>query len=117
MVATDEELIETFYVGARGALATPGFRAIYDLGRQHGGQPRQENQPTTPPAPAGGLVEELASVLSDGKPLHPVACRHALRLVADWLDTRPIDCCSGITGLRGCAAELRQEVDQGRADG
>jgi hypothetical protein len=51
MVATDEELIETFYVGARGALATPGFRAIYNLGRQHSAQSRQEDQPLPLPAP------------------------------------------------------------------
>ncbi len=46
MVATDEELIETFYVGARGALATPGFRAVYNLGRQHSAQSRQEEDPS-----------------------------------------------------------------------
>jgi hypothetical protein len=46
MVATDEELIEAFYVGARGALATPGFRAVYNLGRQHSAQPRQEVDPS-----------------------------------------------------------------------
>jgi hypothetical protein len=68
----------------------------------------QEVEPTPPPTPAGGLVEKLASVWSDGRPLHPVACRDALLLVANWLDTK---------GHRGCAAELRQEVDQGRADG
>jgi hypothetical protein len=172
MVATDEELWSLWANRPREPLsAVNALRAIYNLGRQHAAQVRQEDQPlplpapvttnpaaigrfgewlaremppgtvigqplhwapqivfavldacrevepTPPPTPAGGLVEELASVWSDGKPLHPVACRHALRLVADWLDTRPIDCCSGITGLRGCAAELRQEVDQGRADG
>jgi hypothetical protein len=44
MVATDEELIETFYVGARGASAIPGFRAVYDHGRQHSAQPRQKEE-------------------------------------------------------------------------
>jgi hypothetical protein len=48
MVATDEELIETFYVGTRGPFPS-GFRAVYNLGRQHGTQPRQ-GEPTPPPA-------------------------------------------------------------------
>jgi hypothetical protein len=69
---------------------------------------RSITHPTPPPALAGGLVEKLAIVWSDGRPLHPVACRDALLLVANWLDTK---------GHRGSAAELRQEVDQGRADG
>jgi hypothetical protein len=45
MVATDEELIETFYVGTRGPFPS-GFRAVYNLGRQHGAQSRQEEDPS-----------------------------------------------------------------------
>jgi hypothetical protein len=56
MVATDEELIEAFYIGARGALATPGFRAIYNLGRQHSAQSRQEDL-LTQPAPLSSSIE------------------------------------------------------------
>ena len=44
MVATDEKLIETFHVGARGVESNSGFRAIYNLGRQHSAQPRQERE-------------------------------------------------------------------------
>ena len=39
-----------------------------------------------PPAPAGGLVEMLADVWSDGKPLHPAARRAAIHHIADWLE-------------------------------
>jgi hypothetical protein len=47
MVATDEELIETYYKGlGRGAMAIPGFRAVYNLGRQHSAQSRQEEDPS-----------------------------------------------------------------------
>ncbi len=45
MVATDEELIETFSVGTRGPFPS-GFRAVYNLGREHSAQPRQEVDPS-----------------------------------------------------------------------
>jgi hypothetical protein len=141
MVATDEELIETFYIGARGALAAPGFRAVYNLGRQYSAQsrqerevvpvlwvrrkpgpgcnasviawlpgvgdlpigehilyafpgtsqPRQEEEATPPPAPAGdpvavpsGLVERVLSQLPSGT--DPVFARQAILETADWAD-------------------------------
>lgn len=43
---------------------------------------------TPPPAPAGGLMERLAVIWSKGQPLHPVACRDAIRVIADWLQQR-----------------------------
>jgi hypothetical protein len=56
MVATDEKLIETFHVGARGVESNSGFRAIYNLGRQHSAQPRQEEQPLPAPAAVAPLL-------------------------------------------------------------
>ena len=56
--------------------------------------------PAAPAAPAGGLVEKVAGVWNYGQPLHPAACRAAIREVAAWLDQR---------GLHGCARWLREE--------
>jgi len=56
-----------------------------------------------PAAPAGGLVERVAGVWNYGQPLHPAACRAAIRKVAAWLDER---------GMHGCALWLREEVDR-----
>jgi hypothetical protein len=63
--------------------------------------------PAEPPAPAGGLVDQVA------KAIHPSICadlnlyrleaRAAVREVAVWLDQR---------GLHGCALWLREEADQ-----
>jgi hypothetical protein len=92
MVATDEELIETFYVGARGASATPGFRAIYNLGRQHSAQSRQEEEVAPPPAPAGGLVDCIMEtvMLDPGWLTGSLTGRavRAIHAVADWLQQR-----------------------------
>jgi hypothetical protein len=100
MVATDEELIETFYVGARGASATPGFRAIYNLGRQHSAQSRQEEEVAPPPAPAGdlpsprtvaaGLLEKCQSH-EPGSPMRQLLSAAAILLdrYASDLDNRP----------------------------
>jgi hypothetical protein len=118
MVATDEELIETFYVGARGVSATPGFRAIYNLGRQHSAQSRQEEEVAPPPAPAGGLAESVkaaamredwlnneldqsaydddddptyrytSAAIDSGHDVCSCQARAAIRAVADWLQQR-----------------------------
>jgi hypothetical protein len=63
--------------------------------------------PTPPPAPAGGLVEEVA------KAIHPSICaipnlyrleaRAAIREVAAWLDRY---------GCHGCSLWLREELDR-----
>jgi hypothetical protein len=84
-VATDEELIEAFYVGARGVESNSGFRAIYNLGRQHSAQPRQEEQPL--PAPASGLVESVAGVIWKTCDL-AIEARAAIHAVANWLQQR-----------------------------
>jgi hypothetical protein len=64
--------------------------------------------PAAPPAPAGGLVDQVA------KAIHPSICadpnlyrheaRAAIREVAGWLDER---------GMHGCSLWLREEVDRG----
>jgi hypothetical protein len=91
MVATDEELIETFYVGARGASATPGFRAIYNLGRQHSAQSRQEEEVAPPPAPAGenvvAMVIDVIHFITGEHVADSLACG-VIRAVADWLQQR-----------------------------
>jgi hypothetical protein len=159
MVATDEELCSLFdtrWLQDRSTIAA--LRAVYNLGRQHAAQVRQEDQPlplpapvtnpaaigrfgewlaremppgteigqplhwaprivfavlnacqdvepTTPPAPAGGLVEELAQLLANrisamppGADCTPLA-RTVLCVVADaaekWYQT-PISHGSGL---------------------
>jgi len=94
MVATDAELERVFYE-SEGTAAADGFRALYNLGRQHGAaqaaNPTPE-QPPAAPAPAGGLVERVAwkvalfasqaRVVGDAK-----ACSaSAILAVAEWLE-------------------------------
>ena len=56
MVATDEELVEAFRVCS-------SLRDIYNLGRQHGAQPRQEGEPAPPPArPPHGYAYRYRSI-------------------------------------------------------
>jgi hypothetical protein len=58
-----------------------------------------------PPAPAGGLVKEVAEEIYDftGDHVDDNEASAVIRAVADWLDAR---------GDRGSAAELRQEADR-----
>jgi hypothetical protein len=49
MVATEDELLNAFHGNCIGG--APRLRAVYNLGRQHSAQPRQEVEPTPPPAP------------------------------------------------------------------
>jgi hypothetical protein len=66
-------------------------------------QPRQE-EPTPPPAPAGGLLEQLqAPVRSSGGFPAEDEWRTVIHAVAEWLDAR---------GNRGSAAELRREANR-----
>jgi hypothetical protein len=110
MVATDEELIEAFYVGARGALAIPGFRAVYNLGRQYSAQSRQEEEATPPPAPDGGLVQSVAGVIWNSCDLE-IGARNAIHCVADWLQQRS----STIANGSRWAEMLRTETDRSSA--
>jgi hypothetical protein len=83
-VATDEKLRqlyhspETTFVGA--------LRAIYDLGRQHGGQPAPATEESSAPAPAGSLVEQMLDAMDQHLESSRYAeARAALRVVAAWL--------------------------------
>jgi len=109
MVATDEELYilyDTRRLQARST--TAALRAIYNLGRQHGAQPRQEGETAPSPAPAGdpvaapsGLVERVLRQLPSGT--DPVFARQALLEVAEWADQQ---------GLRRTMRRLREEADR-----
>ena len=59
--------------------------------------------------PAGGLVEMLGDVWSEGQPLHPYARVAAIREVATWLDRFALH---GSGEYAQAAKVLRQEVGQ-----
>jgi hypothetical protein len=60
--------------------------------------------------PAGGLVEMLGDVWSEGRPLHPRARVAAIRTVATWLDRLALH---GSGEYAQAAKVLRQEVGRG----
>jgi hypothetical protein len=164
MVATDEDLRKYWNkMRNSGSMFDDALRAVYNLGRQHSAQSRQEAaatqppaphgyayrypgimggikfthgqeingsrpieaipywlgkppvdllkevEPTPPPAPAGGLLYEVARLLANRISLmRPSAdctplARDVLAVVADWMDAR---------GDRASAAVLRRETDR-----
>jgi hypothetical protein len=79
-LATDQDLYQLF--DQAEPTFPDGFRAIYDLGRQHGAQPAPATEKSSAPAPAGSLVERVMVLLGhhgDG------TARAAIREVAAWL--------------------------------
>jgi hypothetical protein len=110
MVATDDELWSLWANRPRGPLsADNALRAVYNLGRQHSAQPRQGEQPTPPPAPAGGLVEMVAEAY--GFPSWKDEARNAIHCVADWLQQRS----STIANGSRWAEVLRAETERSSA--
>lgn len=62
------------------------FRAIYDLGRQHGAaQPTPAVKESSNPAPAGSLVERVMVLLGHHGDGTARTARAAIREVAAWL--------------------------------
>jgi hypothetical protein len=98
-VATDEELMDT--VSKAGTSWIQGLRASYNLGVTHGQAGSRE---VAEPAPgAGGLVERVADMISngdDGHHWHDQA-RAAILEVARWLRSHDIN---------GSAKVLEQEA-------
>jgi hypothetical protein len=70
MVATDDHLIRAYQSAYQPAWErgeyfschVDGLRAVYELDRQHGAQPRQEGEPTPLPAPAPNVQDLLDSI-------------------------------------------------------
>jgi hypothetical protein len=169
MMATDEELLNAFHGNCIGG--APRLRAVYNLGRQHGAQsrqerevvpvlwarrkpgpgcnasviawlpsvgdlpigeyilyafpgaaqPRQEVEPTPPPAPAGGLLEEIARLLANRISLMPpsadctpLACT-VLCVVADAAEKMVPD--PNLTWERVAIWLDMESKLEGRADG
>jgi hypothetical protein len=157
-VATDKELCslyDTRRLRDRSTIAA--LRAVYNLGRQHGAQarqegemvpvlwvrrkpgpgcnasviawlpgvgdlpigehilyafpgtsqPRQEEEATPPPAPAGGLVDRIMETVM----LDPGRAVRAIHCVADWLQQRS----STIANGSQWAEVLRRETDRSSA--
>ncbi|NDC35427.1 MAG: hypothetical protein EBZ51_08635 [Synechococcaceae bacterium WB9_2_112] len=81
-------------------------RVIYN-NHQKGNLTIPVGKPPTPPAaPAGGLVERVATAMQPGTfdwSAYESEARAAIREVAAWLDQR---------GLHGCSLWLREEVDR-----
>jgi hypothetical protein len=160
MVATDEDLRKYWNkMRNSGSMFDDALRAVYNLGRQHGAQsrqeremvpvlrvlvkpgpgcdasvsawissvedlpigehilyafpgasqPRQEVEPTPPPAPAGGLLYEVARLLANRISAMPPSAdctplaRDVLVVAADWMDTK---------ASHVSAAVLRREADR-----
>jgi hypothetical protein len=88
-VATDEALVECWLElkGQDGFVPLEALRAVYNLGRQHGA-PVEQQAPAkpapkpAPPAPAGGLVDEVMEAAE----VTATYAEWALDAVADWLE-------------------------------
>lgn len=75
--------------------------------------PLEVAMPTpAPAAPTGGLVEMLADVWSEGKPLHPAARRAAIRKVASWLEQQQEVPIGSTASADYFAAMLRSEANR-----
>jgi hypothetical protein len=110
-LATDQELYQLY--DRTGPTIVDAFRAIYDLGRQHGAArpaPPPPEPPPAPPwwgdgqpaAPAGSLVDEVAECITpSGEPLRRGWACDAITSAADWLEKR---------GNIGSAEDLRKEA-------
>ena len=88
-------LLSIYDLGVRRCMST--------LGRRHGAAQPPTAQPAPPAAPAGGLVERVATAMHPN--CYPGAfrgeARPAIREVAAWLDQQ---------GQHGCSMLLREEV-------
>jgi len=102
-VATDDELFDLFHQHDPLGIV---LRAIYNLGRQHGAAQlpaaKSDLEPNPPAAPAGGLVERVATAMH---PNYPRAfqgeARAAICEMAEWLDRE---------GYNRAANDFREEV-------
>jgi hypothetical protein len=119
-VATDEELESAydtaFAESGHGYKHEAGVRAVYNLGRQHAPAcphirssgdsnwcalaEQQAHTEPAPPAPAGGLVEEVMEAAE----VTAVEAKWALDAVADWLEQR-----ADTTGNGDLFADLLRE--------
>lgn len=83
------------------------FRAIYDLGRQHGAaQPTPAVKESSNPAPAGSLVERVMVLLGHHGDGTARTARAAIREVAIWLRK------GGDFDANAWASLLEQEADR-----
>jgi hypothetical protein len=100
-VATDQELYQLY--DRTGPTIVDAFRAIYDLGRQHGAtQAAPATEKSSAPAPAGSLVDEVAKCITpSSETLQRGWACDAITSAADWLEKR---------GNIGSAEDLRREA-------
>jgi hypothetical protein len=109
-LATDQDLNQLW--DSTGPTVVDAFRALYDLGRQHGAQSATSPPPEPPPTPpwwgdgqpkcSSPLVDEVAECITpSGEPLRRGWACDAITEAADWLEKR---------GNVGSAEDLRREA-------
>jgi hypothetical protein len=96
-VATDEELKQTWF---KGATLTQGYRALYNLGIEHG---QASSREVADPAPvATGLVEWISDEIRIGRTTlksDEVTAAHAILEAAKWLRKQGAVCSADLLEL------------------
>jgi hypothetical protein len=114
-VATDEALADCWLElkGRDGFVPLEVLRAVYNLGRQHGA-PVEQQAPAkpapkpAPPAPAGGLVDEVMEAAE----VTATYAEWALDAVADWLERHQSTHETEPDSIDYAAYLLRQEANR-----